>query len=131
MKDTKTNSDSSGSVNAGADVVNNENKSPHNDIFYKHSRKDVIILIKEELEKAEKSYRSIITVSDPGKQSSLDIYFSGKKAAYGLVLELLAEVPDNDDDTTGDDSDNADHQPLRCSPVNSKQTGSEAQEVNL
>ncbi|WP_091937960.1 hypothetical protein [Methanolobus profundi] len=110
--------------------MNNEHDSPHDDISYKHSRKDVIIQIQGELEKAEKSYRSIIAVSDPGKQSSLDIYFSGKKAAYGLVLELLAEVPDNEDDTTGDNSDNADHQPLRCSPVSSKQTGPEAQEVN-
>ena len=100
------------------------------DIRYKYSREEVICKIQEEFKLAENNYKSTVSICRPGKQGKMDLYFAGKKAAYNVVMELLAEILDFDDDPAGDNTDSIDHPPLQpCSPAYTPMNELGAQEV--
>lgn len=118
MKAIKTNSGSSSHV-AGVCT----------DFTYKYSREEIVQLVQEELELSRKNYDTAVALSGPGKQSEMGLYFSGKKATYINVLEMLTEVL-NDDDNAGEATHIVHPTTLKAnSPAFTPQTEPEAQEV--
>ncbi|ETA69136.1 hypothetical protein MettiDRAFT_2630 [Methanolobus tindarius DSM 2278] len=73
-------------------------------LAYRYSREEIVQMVREELKLSKENYETAIALSTPnGKQNEMGIYFSGKKATYNNVLEMLTEVI-NGDKETGENS---------------------------
>jgi hypothetical protein len=75
---------------------------------YRYSREEIVQMIREELELSKENYDTAVALSTQGKVTEMGIYFSGKKATYNNVLEMLTEVITNDEEA-GENPDSISH----------------------